>query len=55
MKHLDSVVSKDPLKLKKYESGGASSSKMIYIFMILIPVCLILSVLFYFLGNMSSI
>ena len=56
MKHLDNIVDKDPLKLKNYDVGGKSSrnSKLIYIFLICVPVLLTLSLVFYILGNFTS-
>lgn len=56
MKHLDNIVEKDPLRLKNYDVGGKSSrnSKLIYIFMICVPVFLILSLVFYVLGNFTA-
>ena len=55
MKQLDQLVSKDPLKLKKYDTGESGNQfKMIYIFLLLVPVLLILSVVFWVFGTMTS-
>jgi hypothetical protein len=55
MKQLDQIVNKDPLKLKKYDTGeGGNQFKMIYIFLLLVPVLLIFSVLFWVFGAMTS-
>jgi hypothetical protein len=55
MKHIEDVVTKDPLKLKKYDVGnGASQTKMIYVFLIGIPVLLIISVVFYVFGTLTD-
>jgi hypothetical protein len=55
MKHLDQFVDKDPLKLKKYDAGdGQSQTKLMYIFLVLVPVLLVLSGVFYGLGVMTS-
>jgi flagellar basal body-associated protein FliL len=48
-------MAKDPLKLKKYDVGnGQKSSKMIYIFLLLVPILLVISLGFYFLGHVFS-
>lgn len=55
MKQLDEVVAKDPLKLKKYDVGnGQKQSKMIYIFLLAIPVLLTISLVFYVFGNLTD-
>ena len=55
MKHLDQFVDKDPLKLKKYDAGdGQSNTKLMYIFLVIVPVMLILSLLFYVFGALTS-
>jgi hypothetical protein len=55
MKQLDQIVANDPLKLKKYDTGnGQSQSKMIYVFLVLIPIFLILTVVFWVFGSMTS-
>lgn len=52
MKQLDSVIKKDPLKLKSKEGAyGPVTSRTMYIFLIGIPVCLLFSLLFYGLGS----
>lgn len=55
MKQLDEVIAKDPLKLKKYDIGkGQQNSRMVYIFMIAVPVLLIISFVFYVLGSLTD-
>ena len=46
-------MAKDPLKLKKYDVGNSSQTKMIYVFLIAIPILLAISMVFYFLGNLT--
>ena len=55
MKQFDSVVEKDPLKLKNYEANMSQvTSRTLYIFLFGVPVCLVLSMLFYFLASLAS-
>lgn len=54
MKKFEEVVDKDPLSLKKYDTGNAAQSKRIYMLLVAIPVLLIITVVFYFLGSISS-
>lgn len=55
MKQFNTIIDKDPLKLKKYDTGSAERpSKMIYIFLIAVPVLLALSLVFWVLGSLAS-
>lgn len=55
MKQFNSIVDKDPLKLKKYDTGSAEKpSKMIYVFLAAVPILLILSLVFWVLGSFAS-
>ena len=53
MKQLDSVIAKDPLKIRRMESSlGTVTTRTMYIFFIGIPVCLLLSLTMYFFAGM---
>jgi hypothetical protein len=55
MKQFEQVVDKDPLSLRKYDTGnGSTSYKRIYMLLAAIPVFLIISVVFYCLGSLTG-
>ncbi len=56
MKKFNDLHEKDPLSLNQYDkrAGGVVSSKVLYAFLVLIPVFLLLTILFWFLSTLGG-
>ena len=55
MKQVDSVVQKDPLKLRDFDKGDSSvTSKTMYYFLAGIPLFLVMSLLFYVISSATD-